>query len=97
MRKKRISVVVKRVGMPPERVMADNTTEGMQSLIGGYMEGHVLRDDLMLLCDEEGTIFGKEYNITVNGIDYVGTVVFVGLDEEDFNDAPEDVEWLWRS
>lgn len=88
-----IEVIVKRVGEEPERVTISNDMESINALIEGYAEGHVIRDDLMVLCDEDGNLFGKEYNVTINGIDYVGTIVIVGLGEEDFIDAPRDIAW----
>lgn len=93
----KISVIKKEVGRLPERIIAENDIDAFQDLIDGYVEEHRVADGLYVLCDENGNIFGRPYNVTINGIDYVGTVLLVGFDGEDFTDAPEVDDAIWKN
>ena len=72
--------------------------ENLQKLVGGYIEAVTIRPGLVILCDEEGRLKGKEENIEIPkmGIDFVGTVLFVGVDGEEFCDVPEADFLLWN-
>ena len=59
-----------------------------QELVGGYAEVVMLGADACVLCNEEGRIKGLDHNCTYSGIDYVGTILIVGVDGEDFCDCP---------
>lgn len=84
----KVSVIIKDVGKVPRHVNISDTLENLQATVGGYVESFTLAEDLVILCDEEGRLKGKEYNCTVAGVDFYGTVVFIGADEDEFCDLP---------
>lgn len=60
----------------------------LQNLVDGYIEVYPIRDDLLLIINEEGKLKDKPMNFFIPN-DYVsGTAVFVGKDGEDFTDCP---------
>ena len=65
----------------------------LQNLVGGYIAVYPIRDDLLLIIDEEGKLKDKPMNFFIPN-DYVaGTALFVGVDGEEFADCPyTDVE-----
>ena len=87
-KKTEISVYVKHPNKEPIRMNVKNSLEELQRLVGGYIESVTLLKDMAILCDEEGRIKGKKYNCTICGIDFVGTIVIVGVRGDSFSDAP---------
>lgn len=84
----KISVIIKEPGRVPRHVNISNTLENLQKTVGGYIETVTLCSDLVVICDEEGRIKGKPHCCEVAGVDFVGTVVFVGVDGDEFTDVP---------
>lgn len=71
----------------------DNTLEALQAAIGGYIETVTLRSrGVCILCDEEGRIYREPHNCRVDGIDFCGTILVVGVDGDDFTDCPLTLE-----
>lgn len=85
---KMISALIKRPGEPPRHVNVSNSLEALQKNVGGYIETVTLASDLVIICDEEGRLKGKPYNCTVCGTDFVGEIIMVGANGEDFADLP---------
>ncbi len=83
-----ISVVIKEPGKFPVLKKVPNTLEALQGLVGGYIEVVTLASDLAVICDEEGRIKGKPQCCTVAGLDFVGAIVFAGIEEDEFSDLP---------
>lgn len=73
----------------------DNELGALQDLIGGWIETVTFRG-FVVICDEEGRLTGKPHCCTVGATDFVGTVLVVGDNGEDFCDVaiPLD-EWKW--
>lgn len=88
MKKPIIDVIVKQPGHPPFRVSCQNELETMQSLVEGYIEVLPLATDLVILCNEEGRLCGMAHNCNICGVDFVGPIVFVGVDGEEFDSVP---------
>lgn len=85
MASKNILVVIKDPGQPPRvEPVFENTLENFQKTVGGYIETVTLATDLIIVCDEEGCLKGKPYSCQVADVDFVGTVIAVGSDGEDF-------------
>lgn len=84
----KIGVFIKEPGKVPRHVNISPTLENLQKTVGGYIETVTLSTDLVVICDEEGRIKGKPYCCEVVGVDFVGTVVFVGADGDEFADVP---------
>lgn len=83
-----ISALVKRPGEPPRHVNVSNSLEALQKNVGGYIEAVTIATDLVIICNEEGLLRGLPYNCRVCGVDFVGTILMVGRDGEEFADLP---------
>ena len=62
--------------------------------MGGYIETVTLAFDLVIICDEEGRLKGKEYNCTVCGVSFVGDIIVAGVQGDEFADLPLDYETM---
>lgn len=82
------SVIVKRPGEIPRHVNMSLRLENLQTYVGGYIETVTIGSDWTIICDEEGRLKGKPYNCTVCGVDFVGDIVFVGVDGDELTDFP---------
>ena len=60
----------------------------LQNLVGGYIEVYPIREDLLLIIDEEGKLKDKPMNFFIPNDYIAGTAIFVGKDGEDFTDCP---------
>lgn len=60
----------------------------LQQLVGGYIETVTLEPDYCVICNEEGRIQGLEHNCYFCGIGFVGTILVVGTDGDEFCDVP---------
>lgn len=87
---KKISVIIKEPGKVPRHVNISDTLENLQKTVGGYIETVTFATDLVVICDEEGRLKGKEHCCTIGGVDFCGTVIMCGLSPEDgeFCDLP---------
>ena len=71
----------------------ENTLEGLQQFVGGYIECIGLTKELVLICNEEGKINGLEKNFTIGTeniiIDrIVGTAIIAGYYGPEIEDCP---------
>ncbi len=57
-----------------------NTLEGLQALVGGYIETRTIFRGSTFIVNEEGRLLGLERN---GLLDFVGTVLVVGVDEDE--------------
>lgn len=77
------------------------TLKNLQRIVGGYIEAVMIRPGVLVLRNREGRLRGLDYNCTVSGRDlagdfkvgFVGEIVVVGADEDEFCDLPE---WVTR-
>lgn len=94
-----MKAIIKRAYEPVGRIREiDNTLESLQKTVGGYIEVVTLCTDLAIICDEEGRLKGLPRNCQICGADFVGTIVAVGVDGDEFCDCPltlEDWEERW--
>lgn len=77
---KKMQVVVVRVGQEPKVEKIDNTLADMQGIVGGYIEPvsyNKFGDDVIVVCDEEGKIKGKAYNMYLGNHDAIAGDFFV--------------------
>lgn len=75
-----------------EAIEVENGLKPLQDAVGGYLESFTFAEDACVLCDEEGRLKGKPYNVTVCGVPFVGTILIVGVDGENFADLTEQQE-----
>ena len=73
------------------QIVVPNDLHTLQQLVDGYIETVTFASDACVICNEEGRLKGLEHNCTFLGIDFVGTILIVGVDEADFTDCPMSV------
>lgn len=81
---KKIRVLVKEPGKAAELREIPNTLEALQGIVGGYIETVWLRDNCVLVCNEEGKLQGLPVNFRIFGDVIVGTALFAGVSGEEF-------------
>lgn len=88
---KKILAVVVEPGKDAEIKEIDSDLKSLQSIVGGYIEAiYPFRDDVALVCNDEGKINGLPYNrflLDNNGRAYdiiAGAFIIVGLAEDTF-------------
>lgn len=84
----KIKAYIKAPGKKPHSTWISNTLENFQSHVGGYIETVTLTEDLVIICNEEGRLIGLPHNCEVSGVDFVGTIIFVGIAGDEFCDVP---------
>lgn len=85
-----MKVVRKGVHCNPHVVEIGNTLEALQKEVGGYIETVTMFTDMAIICNEEGRLMGMEHNLEFAGIEFVGTVLFVGIDGDEFCDLSDE-------
>ena len=83
-----MKAIRKKPGCAPELVEVDNTLKALQTEVGGYIET-VSIADVVIICNEEGRLCGLPYNCRFVGVDFVGTILVVGRNKDEFCDVPE--------
>lgn len=68
----------------PEVINVENTLEALQEQVGGYIETVTFATDACFICDEEGRLKDKPYNVELLGVPFFGTVLVVGVNGEEF-------------
>lgn len=91
-----IRVIYKRIGADPVEVTVPNTLKQLQDMVGGFIETVTIGEDWCVLCDEDGRLKHRGWNCEVCGIDFVGAVVFIGVNGDEFTDLPVGME-VFRS
>ena len=84
-----MKAIRKKPGCEPELIDIDNTLKALQQEVGGYIETVSIADDVVIICNEEGRLCGLPYNCRFVGVDFVGTILVVGRDRDEFCDVPE--------
>ena len=80
-----------------EAIEVANELRSLQEEVGGYLESFTFAEDACVLCDEEGRLKEKPYNTTVCRVPFVGTILIVGVDGEEFTDLTEQMEARLRA
>ncbi len=79
---KKLKVIFKEVGKKPIVIEVDDTLEAKQKLVGGLIEVIPYKDNLLLICNEEGKIMNLKPNLQFD-YDYIaGNCFIVGDDHE---------------
>ena len=79
---------MKHPGCPWKELNIGGSLEDMQALVGGNIETVLILPDELLIANEEGRIYDLPVN-RVGHCTYYGTVFLVGVDGEEFTDAPK--------
>jgi len=93
---KKIYAIVKKPSDDIGRIIEiDNTLKALQDIVSGYIQAVPIDEDLAIICDEEGRLKHYPYNCDVCGIGFVGTIIVVGVNEDEFVDVPIGLD-EWR-
>lgn len=77
-----------------------DTLENLQKTVEGYIEcvtlvhqtlgvdGECVLPGLAIICNEEGRLLNLPHNCVVDGIDFVGTIIAIGVAGDEFADIP---------
>ena len=77
---KKLKIIFKEVGKKPIVMEIDDTLEAKQELVGGLIEIVPYKDDLILVCNEEGKIINLKPNLQFD-YDYIAGNCFVVGDD----------------
>ena len=97
-----MKVIYKAPGQAPEIRDIPNTLEELQGTVGGNIEAVTVARDAAIICNEEGRLLDMPYNCTIFDHRFVGPVLIVGRDGEEFCDLSEEATgilmrgWSWR-
>ena len=79
---KKLKIIFKEVGKKPIVTEVEDTLEAKQKLVGGLIEVVPYKDNLLLVCNEEGKIMNLKPNLQFD-YDYIaGNCFIVGDDYE---------------
>lgn len=84
-----MKAISKKPGCEPEIIEVENTLEALQQEVGGHIETVTIASDAVVICNEEGRLCGLPYNCRFVGVDFVGTILVVGRDRDEFCDVPK--------
>lgn len=84
-----MKAIRKKPGCAPELIDIDNTLKALQTEVGGYIETVTVASDAVVICNEDGVLRGLPYNCRFVGVDFVGTILVVGSNKDEFCDVPE--------
>lgn len=84
-----MKAIRKKPGCAPEIIEVENTLEALQAEADGYIETATIASDVVVICNEEGVLRGLPYNCRFVGVDFVGTILVVGRNKDEFCDVPE--------
>lgn len=84
----KIKCIVKRPDSIPYVTWVSNNLENLQRFVGGYIETVTPFEDMVIICNEEGRLLNLPYNCEVCGMDFVGSIIFCGVDGDEFADVP---------
>ena len=93
---RKIKAIIKRADEPVGHVAwISPTLENLQKHVGdykkqtgGFIEKVKVRKDMVVLCNKEGMILGLPKNVRVYRYYFVGDIVILGVDGDEFTDVP---------
>lgn len=96
--KQKIRVWIKEAGdKRPRHVAISPKLENLQKYVEGFIESFQYATDATIICNEEGRIIGLKPNVEILGNMFYGTIIFVGVNGEEFADFPiQDVKEMKR-
>ena len=82
-------VLLKQPGLPEEVIEIPNELKDLQKAVGGYITTVRITAHIVMICDEEGLLKERLPNCYIHGELYVGPLLFVGVDKENFRDLTD--------
>ena len=84
-----IKVLIVNPMMPSMRIEIDNALETFQSIVGDDIKETVLSDGLIVLSDKDGENKNLNYCCTIDGNNFLGTIIIASYDEQNENHVNE--------
>lgn len=84
----KIKVVIKNPGTKPYTTWISDTLENLQKTVEGPIETVTVARGVVIICNEEGRIKGLPYNCKAAGVDFAGTIIFAGIEGDEFANLP---------
>lgn len=69
-------------------ILIPNDLHTLQELVGGCIETLTFAEDACIICNEDGRLLDLEPNCRFCGYDFVGTILLVGTEGDEFVDCP---------
>lgn len=92
-----MTAIYKAPGYAPEVIDIPNTLEALQEKVGGCIETVTFATGAAIICNEEGRLMGLPYNCNLLGVSFVGPILIVGIDGEEFAGLPEDMLHMFQT
>lgn len=80
----KIRTVIKLPRHKPAVMLMDNSLESFQKFVGGYIETVTFSADCVVICNKEWRYLGMKKNIKFLGVEFGGSVAFVGVDDDEY-------------
>lgn len=97
-KEEKIKVLLIEPGKKPQEVEVDNNLQSFQNIVGGYIQAvYPYRDDVALICNEEGKIYHMPLNRALRSEEgqiydvIAGPIIITGLTDEDFGSLTPDL------
>lgn len=84
----KIKAFAKKPGQDWYELTIENSLGALQAFVQGYIETVTLFADACIVCNEEGRIRGLPHNTNICGADFVGNILLIGTNGEEFCDVP---------
>ena len=82
-----MKVIIKDPGVPPFLADIPNELKELQHIVGGYIETvTIIRNQIIVICNEEGRLNGMDLNCSVCGVDFFGPVIICSSKGDEFTD-----------
>lgn len=92
---RKIKAIIKRADKAePYVTWVSDSLKNLQNQVGGYIETVTVEEGLVIICNEEGRLLGLPHNCEVCGCEFVGDILFVGVDGDEFADCPADLKTI---
>lgn len=88
MQTEKIRAIIKNPGELAYMTVIENNLEKLQEIVGGYIETVTITNDICIVCNEEGRIKKLAENCKILGVDFVGTIIFIGTNDDEFANLP---------
>ena len=95
MEARKIKAIIKR---PDEKAghmtWVSNSLKNLQTHVEGRIEAVTIKPGVVVVCNEEGRLKGMPYCCTAEDVPFVGTIIAVGAEGDEFTDVPISLkEW----
>jgi len=89
---KKIRVIVKRpLDIVGHEDRIPNDDKAISEIVGGNIETVPIGKGIAILCNEDGKLLGLPHNCDLFRMNLVGTLIFVGINDQGYTDYPGDI------